>query len=105
MKERLRSEPWPGNVRELRNTLERAMILADGPVLRAEHLWLDSAEPARPGASPALAAGGTSSLADLERQTIERTLAEVSGNRREAAAKLGIGLRTLYDKLKRYNLR
>ena len=47
-------------------------------------------------------AGG--SLAELERQTIVRTLAAVGGNRRLAATKLGIGLRTLYEKLKRYDL-
>ncbi len=100
LKQRLRDAPWPGNVRELRNTLERAMILADGPRLGVEHLWLESDE--APGAVPD-AAGG--SLADLERQTIERTLAAVGGNRRAAAQQLGIGLRTLYDKLKRYQLR
>jgi DNA-binding NtrC family response regulator len=44
------------------------------------------------------------SLADLERQTIPRTLAAVGGNRRLAATRLGIGLRTLYEKLKRYDL-
>jgi DNA-binding NtrC family response regulator len=98
LKRRLESEKWPGNVRELRNTLERAMILADGPVLTTDHLWIEPAETATVAAE-----GG--SLADLERQTIERTLASVGGNRRAAAAKLGIGLRTLYDKLKRYDLR
>jgi two-component system response regulator AtoC len=41
-KTRLRSEDWPGNVRELRNVLERAMILADGPVIGSSHLWIDS---------------------------------------------------------------
>jgi DNA-binding NtrC family response regulator len=57
-----------------------------------------------PGSEPAgatLVAGG--SLAELERQTILRTLAAVGGNRRLAATKLGIGLRTLYEKLKRYD--
>src|SRR5262249_49834878 len=39
---RLKSERWSGNVRELRNVIERALILGDGPILRAEHLWLDS---------------------------------------------------------------
>ncbi len=99
VKEKLRNGAWPGNVRELRNALERAMILADGQVLRDEHLWIESAEPT--AASPA---GGDGSLADLERQTIESTLATVGGNRRAAAAKLGIGLRTLYEKLKRYGI-
>ncbi|MBX3261757.1 MAG: sigma-54-dependent Fis family transcriptional regulator [Labilithrix sp.] len=111
---RLREETWPGNVRELRNALERAMILADGDVLGSEHLWLEppSTDVAPPGevragaidaAGPAAVKGG--SLADLERQTIESTLREVDGNRRAAAAKLGIGLRTLYDKLKKYGIR
>ena len=110
LEERLREESWPGNVRELRNALERAMILADGDVLGSEHLWLEptEAEAAAPGeartdAGRSAAKGG--SLADLERQTIESTLREVDGNRRAAAAKLGIGLRTLYDKLKKYGIR
>jgi DNA-binding NtrC family response regulator len=88
-------------VRELRNVLERAMILSDGPVIRPEHLWIDA--PAAPIAPPA-ADSAQGSLAELERQTIHRTLAAVGGNRRLAAAKLGIGLRTLYEKLKRYDL-
>jgi DNA-binding NtrC family response regulator len=59
-------------------------------------------EPSSEHAGSALIAEG--SLAGLERQTVLRTLAAVSGNRRLAAAKLGIGLRTLYEKLKRYDL-
>jgi len=99
MKARLVTEAWPGNVRELRNALERAMILADGDVLREDHLWLEPAD-GHDGKKPEPV--GAASLADLERRTIEATLAEVGGNRRAAAAKLGIGLRTLYDKLKKY---
>jgi two-component system response regulator FlrC len=86
---------WPGNVRELANALERAAILADGPELRAR----DLGTLARPRPS---AGGG--SLSDVERETIARALAEVGGNRRQAAERLGIGLRTLYEKLKRYGL-
>jgi two-component system response regulator AtoC len=99
-KQRLRLEDWPGNVRELRNVLERAMILADGPVVTPEHLWLE-ASPAPTNAFGGSSEGG--SLAELERQAIGRTLAAVGGNRRIAATKLGIGLRTLYTKLKRYD--
>jgi DNA-binding NtrC family response regulator len=107
MKARLVAEAWPGNVRELRNALERAMILADGDVLREEHLWLEpsgreSSEATLDPGGPRERASGAPSLAELERRTIEATLAEVGGNRRAAAAKLGIGLRTLYDKLKKY---
>jgi DNA-binding NtrC family response regulator len=101
-KARLQGEAWPGNVRELRNVLERAMILSDGPVIKPEHLWIEA------GSAPIDPPAGRSdegSLAELERQTIQRTLAAVGGNRRLAATKLGIGLRTLYEKLKRYDLR
>ena len=101
MKARLVVEAWPGNVRELRNALERAMILADGDVLREEHLWL---EPSDDKEGKRAEPVGAESLADLERRTIEATLAEVGGNRRAAATKLGIGLRTLYDKLKKYGV-
>jgi DNA-binding NtrC family response regulator len=101
-KARLESETWSGNVRELRNVLERALILADGPVIRPEHLWIEGAVQQSGTIAPGSEA---TSLADLERQTIERTLAAVGGNRRQAATKLGIGLRTLYEKLKRYDLR
>ena len=86
---------WPGNVRELANALERAAILADGPELRVRDLGTL--------ALTRRAAGG-GSLDDVERDAIARTLAEVGGNRRQAAERLGIGLRTLYEKLKRYGL-
>ena len=94
-------------MRELRNVLERAMILADGPVIRSEHLWIEASGPAAlaDAANVTGAASANESLAELERQTILRTLASVGGNRRAAATKLGIGLRTLYEKLKRYELR
>jgi len=98
----LQREGWPGNVRELRNVLERAMILADGALIKPEHLWIEASS--APSGEPA-GASNEGSLAALERQTIQRTLAAVGGNRRLAAAKLGIGLRTLYDKLRRYDLR
>src|SRR5262249_11629762 len=90
---------WPGNVRELANALERAVILADGDEIGPEHLVLEPAD-----AAPAATPDGVRSLADLEREAIERALAAVGGNRKEAAERLGIGLRTLYDKLKRYRL-
>jgi two-component system, NtrC family, response regulator AtoC len=90
---------WPGNVRELANVLERGAILANGPRIHAADLRaLNGAGPAAPTAPAA------PSLADLEREAIELALAATGGNRREAAERLGIGLRTLYDKLKRYRL-
>jgi two-component system response regulator FlrC len=97
---RLVSAPWPGNVRELENALERAAILADGEEIGPQHLVLEPARSPAAGPSP----DGLRSLAALERDAIERTLAAVGGNRKEAAERLGIGLRTLYEKLKRYRL-
>jgi two-component system response regulator FlrC len=88
------SAPWPGNVRELANALERGAILAGDSVLTPSHL--------SPPTTPRSATGGT--LAELEREAISRALAEVDGNRRRAAESLGIGLRTLYEKLKRHDL-
>jgi len=94
---------WRGNVRELRNALERAAILADGNAIDESHLRLEAST--APGPAPASGASPTvKPLADLEREAIDRALAETGGNRREAAERLGIGVRTLYEKLKRYGL-
>lgn len=89
----LAAAPWPGNVRELLHVLERAAILAEGDLLLVEHLDL-------PGAGPP--PSRARSLADVERAAIAAALAESGGNRRRAAEVLGIGLRTLYEKLKAY---
>jgi two-component system response regulator AtoC len=92
----LAGHPWPGNVRELRNVLERAAILTDG-----SRLELDQFE--RPAVSPAPAARG-GSLRELEREAIAQALAASGGRRKQAAEQLGIGVRTLYEKIKEYGL-
>ncbi|HXY18373.1 MAG TPA: sigma-54 dependent transcriptional regulator [Gemmatimonadales bacterium] len=93
---RIVAAAWPGNVRELANVLERAAILCEGTEIREEHLELG--EPVAAG----VGGNGATTLDAIERTAIERALAAVGGNRRAAADRLGIGLRTLYDKLKRY---
>ncbi|MCP3064279.1 sigma-54 dependent transcriptional regulator [Myxococcus sp. K38C18041901] len=103
--ERLESFSWPGNVRELRNALERAAILADGAVVESRHLWLDPTS--APTSTPAPAMGARlpdKTLEELERMAIEQAIADEGGNRKRAAQRLGIGLRTLYDKLRRYGM-
>ena len=94
---------WPGNARELRNALERAAILAgsDG-IIRASEMTLF--ETVARSDADAVVGGDTGTLEDMERDAIARALDEVGGNRRLAAEKLGIALRTLYNKLKRYGL-
>ncbi|AGC45061.1 Fis family transcriptional regulator [Myxococcus stipitatus DSM 14675] len=102
---RLQTFPWPGNVRELRNALERAAILADGSVVEARHLWLDATS--APEATPVATVGARlpdKTLEELERMAIEQAIADEGGNRKRAAQRLGIGLRTLYDKLRRYGM-
>jgi two-component system response regulator FlrC len=92
---------WPGNVRELANVLERSAILADAAEIGPDDLAL------LPGAGAAHTGEGGATpvtMTELERAAIERALAATGGNRRQAAARLGIGLRTLYEKLKRYGL-
>jgi DNA-binding NtrC family response regulator len=88
---------WPGNVRELENCMERAVVLAKGPVITANEL-----PPAMRAASPKAAArlplGMT--LAELEKEAILRALAHTDGNRASAAKMLGLSERTLYRKLR-----
>jgi len=97
---RLLAAAWRGNVRELANTLERAAILAEGDTIDASHIWLeDSGKPLA-----ASSGGEVKPLVELEKEAILHALEVVGGNRRRAAELLGIGERTLYDKLKKYGV-
>ena len=88
---------WPGNVRELKNVLERALLLADDGVIRAElvHDLLIRGSRPRPGAA---APASFLTLRELERQQIERALERTGGNVSKAAQLLGIDRRTLQRK-------
>jgi two-component system response regulator HydG len=95
---------WPGNVRELKNALETMVVLASSDMLKAEDIpgnILSSVRTA-PQPEPAISAGMT--LEEAEKELIKNTLALVDGNRKEAAKRLGIGERTLYRKIERYDL-
>jgi len=103
----LLSHSWPGNVRELENAMERAVVLADGPALLPSHFpTLRSASGdgvARASGSPSLGVRiPGSSLADLEREAILRTLESVGGSTSRAAAVLEISARKIQYKLKEY---
>jgi len=94
----LRRHRWPGNIRELRNVLARAQLLNDGSRLGPESFtFLDEVGPATPGIDLAHL-----TLQEVERMTIAAHLAAHQGQRRAAAASLGIATSTLYEKLKRY---
>jgi DNA-binding NtrC family response regulator len=112
----LRSYSWPGNVRQLRNTLERAVLLAnDGRITTAE-LPPEIVSPAvafrpaaaAPDASGAVAtaqpAGVPSPLREVERQQILAALEQTGWHRGKTAEMLGISPSTLYRRLRDYNL-
>jgi DNA-binding NtrC family response regulator len=94
---------WPGNVRELKNAVDNMIVLNNKPELSPEDLPRDirptTAEPV----------GGMQNLVGIridqaERELIRNTLKMVNGNREQAAKILGIGERTLYRKIKEYEL-
>jgi transcriptional regulator with GAF, ATPase, and Fis domain len=100
-KEMLLRYHWPGNVRELRNVLERAAILCEGGLITAEHVSVDR-EPRT--LSPAPGVGPATDLGSVERDMISRALAECSGNKSKAAARLGLSRTQLYVRLRKYQL-
>ncbi|MEW6221150.1 MAG: sigma-54 dependent transcriptional regulator [Thermodesulfobacteriota bacterium] len=93
---------FPGNVRELRNILERASVLAPGPVIQPSDLPADLA------GSPAAATMDTvhlaTALAAAERSCIRRALAQTQGARAEAARLLGISRKSLWEKMRQHGL-
>jgi len=96
----LAAHPFPGNVRELRNLLQRALVRCRGPVIGPEHVRADADLGARPAPDPEIPAFLPLELAALERIAIREALRRVNGNRTHAARLLGIGLRTLRNKLR-----
>ena len=102
----LMAQAWPGNIRELRNTIERAAIVCDGELIRLEHLPAPVAPvraSGRDGENPnAVVFTIGTSLDDVERDMILKTLAANSNNKTVTAQVLGISLKTLHNKLRRY---
>lgn len=97
--ELLSAHAWPGQVRELRNVIERACILCDGPLLDAPSLPL---ELQRPSSNTSLQP--VYDLERVEQEHIRRVLQHTGGNKTLAAALLGIGVTTLYAKLKKWEV-
>ena len=93
--ERLQQYDWPGNVRELRHAIERLVIMSDHGPLQLEGV-VPAAE--RPTELPTL------NLEALEKQAIQRAIAQHEGNLSKAAQSLGLGRTTLYRKMSRYGL-
>ncbi|MBK9374795.1 MAG: sigma-54-dependent Fis family transcriptional regulator [Holophagales bacterium] len=90
----LAAHQWPGNVRELRNVLERAVVVRGGEPIRAVDLALGAGSPAT----------GTLDRVHREREALLAALRRTGGRREEAAALLGISVRTLYYRLKQWGI-
>jgi len=93
------SHDWPGNIRELRNVLERAIVVAAGAVLQVGDLGM----PDR--ASADVDQVGPLSLEEVERRHIANVLRHTDGNVSQTARLLGIDRVTLYNKMRKYNLK
>ncbi|MFQ5960293.1 MAG: helix-turn-helix domain-containing protein, partial [Candidatus Methylomirabilales bacterium] len=90
---------WPGNVRELENCIEHAAVMAEGPFIDIPHL-----RPVlRLGLADSPQQSARLSLREMEKALILDVLRQTRGNRRAAAAVLGISRRGLLYKLKRFN--
>ena len=91
---------WPGNVRELENVIERAVVLADGESIEVQHLPAELAVAARRSGPPPIPG---STLDEIERFAILRTLESVGGSTGKAAELLGISVRKIQYKLQEYS--
>ena len=92
---------WPGNVRELMNVLERGVALCQGELIADDDLPPQVREK-RPADFLGTAIARRMTLADLEREFIERVLEDEAGNKTRAAQRLGLDRKTLYRKLDEY---
>ncbi len=108
--EALRRHPWPGNMRELRDTLERALALAPGSVIRLEHLRIRT-RTTRPldgeegkASEVIVVPPEGKSLEEIESEVVKATLEISQGNRSQAARILGISRPTLARKIRKYHL-
>ncbi len=98
--EALRANTWPGNVRQLRNEIERAVILADGPVIE----MLGSSPPAPPRAVAEHPEDGPT-LEEAERRHIEAALRAHGGNILATAKAIGVSRGLLYRKIDKFGLK
>src|SRR5688572_26365204 len=95
--QKLSNYSWPGNIRELQHSVERAVILGRGPLLKAEDFQL----------SPTVESDmdlTTLNLSDVEKNVIKHALKKCNGNLTKASEELGIGRTTLYRKIEEYGL-
>jgi two-component system response regulator AtoC len=102
----LARHPWPGNVRELRNVMERAVLLADGPIITPEMLPASirgGPVPASAGAASMFGSEGLD-LEELERNLLVEALRRAEGNRTQAGRLLGLSRHQIRNRLQKFGL-
>ena len=100
----LKKQDWSGNIRELRNRIETAVILTTTESISIEDFFTDTQKVPQQTEGPAGDSVGTigMTMEEIEKEAIHKTLEQTSGNKKQTAEILGIGLRTLYRKLESY---
>jgi two-component system response regulator HydG len=99
--------PWPGNVRELENVIERAVILLPDEHVTEKELPITVTEnyaKKNDWVSPLSSVAANRRLEEIEKEAILATLEDSDGNKSETARRLGIDRKTLYKKLKTYEI-
>lgn len=101
----LQGYTWPGNIRQLKNAIKMMVVMAEGNIIDVGDIPPDIYRLKQLGSGITENTEITGiKLNDLEKQAIASTLNQVEGNREKAAKILGIGERTLYRKIKEYNI-
>ncbi len=95
----LKSYPWPGNIRELEHAIEKAVILAEGVIVKVDDLFLKKL----PNMNPTVPDSPVS-FDDYEKDIIRKSLLRNMGNLASASRELGISRQTIYNKMKKYGL-
>lgn len=90
---------WPGNIRELENAIQRAVVISEGEFIHPKDLFLKIDQE-----SASYFSLEDVTLEEMEKRLIQHTLQKVGGNRTKAAKILGVSVRTIRNKVKRYQL-
>ena len=92
--------PWPGNVRELENSIEHAAVLA-----KQKNVEISDLPSAIRDAAPLVSLETTGTIVENEKKLLQEVLEECDWNKKKAAMQLGISRSTLYEKIKKYQIR
>ncbi|MEI6142177.1 MAG: sigma-54 dependent transcriptional regulator [Mariniphaga sp.] len=95
--EKLLNYAWPGNIRELQHTIEKAVILSEGDILKGEDFFI------RPSVNEKVNESELT-LEDMEKRMISFSIGKNNGNLSAVAEQLGISRQTLYNKMKKFGI-